>query len=480
MTEYEEKTIGDILSKYLPSYDGIRSIHILNKNNKSISRYAKESEANYADNILQELKKQAIYENKGKAYLDISKGAGGESLQGSIYISRAIRSKENLEDLGCIVIVLSPDYIRNITEEHLDYMGLRAMLISEDGNYFEFYKGDGLIKDYAIQNSMNGEKSYVSMDYGEDGIKLIGTTEIKYTDDLWVNIIIGVILVNIIFLIFMIILLGKKIVYPLEDIAEEAKRIIEDGDLSVRINVVGAYEEIALLAEAINEMLISVENLLEEVKEKERTQRILELSVINHQVNPHFLYNTLNSVAMLVAMEEKDEAQQLIESLAKYYRACLNQDDLNTVGQEVVILKEYVNIMYIKNSKLLHVEYDIDSSLIKEKMPRMILQTLVENSIKYGVKTTEEPLRIKVSVDRDDIRPCMIITVKDNGKGIDPVIRENILQEQTLQDKSGFGIKSTIRRISLMNTRCNIEDILEIDSEINKYTEIKVYVPINR
>ena len=483
---YEEKAIKDILTGYLPSYGGIRSIHILNTDNQIVSIYGKESEQAYEKQILEDFNEKEVYANKGKDYLDILNSTGGESLESSIYISRAIRSKETLEELGCIVMVLSSDYIRSVTKEQLDYMNLKAVLISEDGDYFEFDNKAGLASVYVIEEIKKNnlavlekdDKPYVKIDYSEKNMKLIGGIEDRYMDDLWVNIIIGVVIVNIIFLAFMIILLGKKIVYPLEKIADEAKKITKNGDLSVRLKAVDAYEEIALLGESINEMLTNVESLVNEVKEKERTQRMLELSVINHQVNPHFLYNTLNSVAMLVAMEEKEEAQNLIESLAKYYRACLNQDDLNTVGKEVVILKEYVNIMHIKNCDLLRVEYNIDASLAKKKMPRMILQTLVENSIKYGVKTVEEPLKINVSILRDNRRNCMIVSVRDNGKGMDVAIKNSILQEETLCDKSGFGLKSTIRRIALMNAKCSIEDILEINSEMDKYTEIRVYIPI--
>ena len=479
---YDEKDIKDIIAKYLSSYDGIRSIHILNKNNYVVSGYLKESQNFYEREVLYDLNIPQIYDSKGKEYIDISKGKGGDSLESSIYISRAIRSKESLEDLGCIVMVLSSEYIRSITKSYLDNMELTALLVSEDGDYFEFDSEKNFLSQYLSMQSDEANNNYTILDYSDKKMQIVGAINEATTDELWGNIIIGVVIVNIIFLIVMILLLGRKIIYPLEKISQEAKSITNAEDLSLRINTTGAYEEIALLGQAINEMLANVENLVNEVKEKERTERRLELSVINHQVNPHFLYNTLNSVGMLVAMEEKEEAQNLIQSLAKYYRACLNQDDLNTVGQEVVILKEYVNIMHIKNSELVRIEYHIDTSLIREKMPRMILQTLVENSIKYGIKTTEEPLKIDVKITRNDKQRCMVISVRDNGAGMNPITRENILKEGSLNNNSGggFGLKSTIRRISLMSNRCNIKEILEIDSEIDKYTEIRVYIPIIR
>ena len=448
---YDEKDIKDIIAKYLSSYDGIRSIHILNKNNYVVSGYLKESQNFYEREVLYDLNIPQIYDSKGKEYIDISKGKGGDSLESSIYISRAIRSKESLEDLGCIVMVLSSEYIRNITKNYLDNMELTALLISEDGDYFEFDSEKTFLSQYLSMQSGEANNNYTILDYSDKKMQIVGAINEATTDELWGNIIIGVVIVNIIFLIVMILLLGRKIIYPLEKISQEAKSITNAEDLSLRINTTGAYEEIALLGQAINEMLANVENLV-------------------------------NEVGMLVAMEEKEEAQNLIQSLAKYYRACLNQDDLNTVGQEVVILKEYVNIMHIKNSELVRIEYHIDTSLIREKMPRMILQTLVENSIKYGIKTTEEPLKIDVKITRNDKQRCMVISVRDNGAGMNPITRENILKEGSLNNNSGggFGLKSTIRRISLMSNRCNIKEILEIDSEIDKYTEIRVYIPISR
>ncbi len=484
----DQVAISKVLNDCLTSNEAIQSIHIVDTYGMVVSEYSVLPYKKHSVHFLSQFNIPKINQKHGGEYIGIGRNYMSGEIENTLYIGRSIHSKENLEQLGYLIIFLDPNMIREATTSYLERMNFETVLLEpESGECFSFLPNGKLEETYKayIEGSLSqGEKEkwksrydHAELDYSRLEMKLMGTLQTIPNDDSWVNITLGMTLTNFIFLCIMIVILGKKVVYPLENIALKAKVITEEGDLNIRFETDEAYMEAGLIGEALNEMLTKVETLISEVKERERVQRILELSVINHQVNPHFLYNTLNSVAVLVAMEDKANAQKLIKSLSKYYRACLNLEDLNTVEQEFIILREYINIMLIKNPSLLKVNYMIDESLKAEKLPRMILQTLVENCIKYGIKTMDEPLEISVKIEKDPMKPRMIVRVRDNGKGMDEKIRASVLKEEKLHNKSGFGLRSIIKRLSLMYQLIDVKDILEIYTSLNEYTEIVIYIP---
>ena len=486
--EADKDKLSNILNECITINEAIQSIHIVDNYGNVISQYSAPPDRKHSSYFVSQFNIPKINEKQGREYIGIGRNYISGEIENTLYIGRSIRSKENLEQLGYLFIYLSPQYIEEITQNYLERMNLEVILISsESSNYLAFANSEKLAEKYegyiigtltqTERNKWEDQYAYGQIEYNRLGMKLISTMKQASTDDTWLNTVLSVILVNFIFLCIITVILGKKVVYPLENIALKTKSITEEGDLGMRFNMEEAYDEVGLISEALNEMLTKMENLLLEVKEKEKMQRILELSVINHQVNPHFLYNTLNSVGMLITMEDKENAQKLIGSLSKYYRACLNQEDLNTVEQELIILKEYINIMLIKNPKLLNITYDIDEELRGQKLPRMILQTLVENSIKYGIKTMDEPLEIQIEIRRDIDNGRMIVIVRDNGKGMEDEIRASILEEEKLINKSGFGLRSTIKRLKLMNPVAEVKDIMEINTKLNEYMEVKIYIP---
>lgn len=484
----DEEQISKILIECISSNEAIQSIHIADTFGNVISEYSTPPDRKHSVHFLSQFNISKINEKQGREYIGIGKNYISGELENTLYIGRSIRSKENLEHLGYLFIYLSPRYIEEISQNYLERMNLEVILVApESSNYLIFAESEKLAEKYAgyiagtltqlEKNKWEDNYAHVQIEYNRLGMRLISTMRQASRDDTWINILLIVTLVNFIFLCIIIVILGKKVVYPLENIALKTKSITEEGDLGMRFKVDEAYDEVGLISEALNEMLTKMGNLLLEVKEKEKMQRILELSVINHQVNPHFLYNTLNSVGMLISMEDKENAQKLIGSLSKYYRACLNQEDFNTVEQELIILKEYINIMLIKNPSLLNITYNIDEELRGQKLPRMILQTLVENSIKYGIKTMDEPLEIQIEMQRDIDNQRMIVIVRDNGKGMEEEIRASILGEEKLINKSGFGLRSTIKRLKLMNPVAEVKDIMEINTKLNEYMEVKIYIP---
>jgi two-component system, LytTR family, sensor kinase len=160
-----------------------------------------------------------------------------------------------------------------------------------------------------------------------------------------------------------------------------------------------------------------------EIQEAERTAsryaqaaQDAELRSLRYQVNPHFLFNTLNSLSSLVIKGDTDKAEAMIQNLSTFYRTSLSSDPLEevTLAEEVELQQQYLAIETVRFPERLRTVIDIPDDLKDERVPALILQPLVENALKYGVSRTTRSVTIRISAERDDGR--MVLRVHDDGE----------------------------------------------------------------
>ena len=163
-----------------------------------------------------------------------------------------------------------------------------------------------------------------------------------------------------------------------------------------------------------------------EVREAERkTSRFAqaaqdaELRSLRYQVNPHFLFNTLNSLSSLVMTGKPNEAETMIQNLSNFYRTSLSSDPLEdvTLEEEVELQRLYLEIESVRYPKRLRVSINIPEDVMNQKVPALILQPLVENAIKYGVSRTTRPVQITIKAERDGNN--LVLSVTDDGEAVD-------------------------------------------------------------
>ena len=163
-----------------------------------------------------------------------------------------------------------------------------------------------------------------------------------------------------------------------------------------------------------------------EVREAERkTSRFAqaaqdaELRSLRYQVNPHFLFNTLNSLSSLVMTGKPNEAEKMIQNLSNFYRTSLSSDPLEdvTLEEEVELQRLYLEIESVRYPKRLRVSIKIPEDLMNQQVPALILQPLVENAIKYGVSRTTRPVQITIKAERDSNN--LVLSVTDDGEAVD-------------------------------------------------------------
>ncbi|MGL5838824.1 MAG: sensor histidine kinase [Sphingorhabdus sp.] len=185
-----------------------------------------------------------------------------------------------------------------------------------------------------------------------------------------------------------------------------------------------------------------------EIREAERTAsryaqaaQDAELRSLRYQVNPHFLFNTLNSLSSLVIKGDKDKAEAMIQNLSTFYRTSLSSDPLEevTLAEEVELQKQYLEIEMVRFPERLRTEIAIPPELQDERVPALILQPLVENAIKYGVSRTVRPVTVRISAEREE--GWMILRVHDDAEAT-PKIDGGIINSS-----SGIGLANVRDRL---------------------------------
>lgn len=402
-----------------------------------------------------------------------------------IYLVSNIRSKDMMEHLGYLVVFMDINQLQGEIMKYLDkeneilIKSASDKVITFPGNISSASLGKDLqmLKAYEDNLGEMPDRYSANILSSIDGIIMISSKQSIHGNNVEFAIVFMLIVI-IGFTIIASVVLKKRVIVPLEIIAERAKEITNEGNLNISFPNEKYYSEADDISNALNEMMSQIRGLMEDVENREKLQRQLELSVINHQIKPHFLYNTLNAASILVSVEEKESAKQLITTLASYYRACLNHgNDIISLEGELGIVQDYIKIALIRNPNILILNKDIDESLLSLQIPKMTIQTLVENSIKYGIKTIGQPVNISIIVRRK-VDYAEII-VEDDGVGMSPVTIDRIMSGEQLDVKSGFGLKSVLNRLALLYETKDMNEIMEIQSEANSYTRIILKVACN-
>ncbi|WP_139904087.1 sensor histidine kinase [Clostridium thermarum] len=238
---------------------------------------------------------------------------------------------------------------------------------------------------------------------------------------------------------------AKKITYPIKKLTRLMKKV-EEGDLDVVINV-DRKDEIGILGQSFNRMISELKTLIEEVYKNQIIRKEAQLRALQAQINPHFLYNTLDVIYWTSRMENAPKTGEIVNALAKLFRLGLNRgSEITTIGKEIEHLQNYLIIQKVRYDEEPKIEINIPSELYKFKTIKLLLQPLVENALIHGIADLEERGRILVSGRLEGAE--VVIEVADNGAGMDEERAAEILQGE-FEEKKGYGLKNVNERIKL-------------------------------
>jgi len=254
-------------------------------------------------------------------------------------------------------------------------------------------------------------------------------------------------------------------------------RRLENGDFEHKVPSSERKDEIGWLYRGFESMMRKTEALIEQTTRSERNKKELELQVLSHQINPHFLYNTLESIRWKAENHGRSDIGEMVSALGNLLRLSLNQGkDITTVGREVEQVKAYIQIEQARMGLPLRFLYFFDDEMLSLPFMRLLLQPLVENAIQHSIRDNFEKGKVIMSgyVEGQDI----VIEITDNGKGIpESVLR--LLNNETAIGKGsrrqGVGLRNVNERLKL---NFGSEYKLQIESGAGKGTKITIRHPI--
>ena len=210
-----------------------------------------------------------------------------------------------------------------------------------------------------------------------------------------------------------------------------------------------------------------------------------QLKYLQAQINPHFLFNTLNAGAQLAMMEGADKTCLFIENMAEFFRFNMKSFDRDsTIQDELKLVDSYIYILNVRFQDGVHFYKEVDEQVLDRRVPSMILQPVVENAVNYGIRDIEYEGRIELKVYQE--MDTILITITDNGAGmeqstIDRIMNARLQDSAALKagsvtkDSNGIGLGNVINRLRLYYDR---EDVFKIESGgQNKGTRVTIYIP---
>lgn len=308
---------------------------------------------------------------------------------------------------------------------------------------------------------------------GDSHFILASRLEVRILDGLPAKLLVALIIGAFILLAFMWLIntyIAKNVIYPIQRLVDSMAEVQNGWLHRVSMNV--NDDEIGLLKNSYNAMLIEINQLIEELLQKEKTLRLAELDALQEQMKPHFLYNTLDMIRYMALENRTDEVYNMLETLGNFYRRFLSKGSTDlSLGEEIEIVKSYLTLQRTRFEDIFTDEYEIEEGLSSIRVPRLILQPLVENSIYHGIRPKGEHGVIRVTVKRQE--DFLFLSIYDNGIGMSAHQRELLFSGK---DSRSFGFQGTIERIRYYY---KTEDVFEIHSTEGEYCEIILKLPLS-
>ncbi|HTG68708.1 MAG TPA: sensor histidine kinase [Candidatus Udaeobacter sp.] len=292
----------------------------------------------------------------------------------------------------------------------------------------------------------------------------------------------AVFITNTLMSILLAIWISRSITGPVSRLVSRARQIskgkLHQSDRQHRSSD-RSSDELGLLSGAFEQMSSDLLVLIEKDKEsleKDKLVKELELQALQSQINPHFLFNTLNVLSKLAFIEGAEKTSDLIVSMSNLLRYNLrNLEQLVTLRDEVEHVKEYFIIQQARFRDRIRLEMDIDQSALQQPLPALTLQPIIENAFLHGIERMEKGavIRLEISQSTAGVR----ISLSDNGSGMTEEVRKSLLRLESGSDKkrsTGLGTKNVFKRLQLFY---GVNGLVDIESELGKGTKVTIRIP---
>jgi two-component system sensor histidine kinase YesM len=353
-------------------------------------------------------------------------------------------------------------------QQQMIYAGLKKEDIGfavkqEAGNYIQNYNGEQAV--VSIKNVKYTGWKLVGISYYNDVI----TTK----NDIYYYFVF-ILLTSIFIMSFISMIMSARISRPLKKL-EKLMMKVEKGEFDIYAEVEGEYE-VRHLSKTFNLMISQIRLLMDQIVKEQEQKRKSEIKALQAQINPHFLYNTLDSIVWMAENDKNLGVVKMVTALANLFRISISRGgDIIDIEGEIEHARSYLIIQQIRyGDKFDFFIEETPLAMLHYKTLKIILQPIIENAIYHGIKLMVDMGHISISSKIINNKVC--ITVADNGVGMSPEkVAKLLIKEAKNKNSSGIGVRNVHERIQLYYGN---EYGLEIESEIDEGTIVKIWLPI--
>lgn len=422
---------------------------------------------------------QNIFENSTNRYywvISLSRGVeltnSGKMSEGILLVDmdfsgiRQLFAKVNSQNMGYVYLMDSDGKIIYHPRQNLIF----SNMIQENNEIAKTYE------DGAHRETFEGEDRMVAVKtVGYTGWKIVSVMPMeKFLGDFsrTRTMAVMIIIVAILVMIFANQFVAVRVAKPLRNLEDSLTGIGMDREPQIYI---GGPPEIQHLGETIRSMVEQLRQLTDDIVREQEEKRKSELDALQSQINPHFLYNTLDSIMWMIEAEKYDDAISMVQALSRLFRISLSKGkNIITVGEELQHAKNYLDIQKYRYKNKFTSYFEIEEGIEKYKTIKLIIQPLIENAIYYGMEYMDGDgeIYVRAYTKEEDL----FIEVEDNGLGMQKAQVESLLTDGTrIRSKgSSIGIRNVHQRIQLY---FGTEYGLEILSEPDEGTMVRIHLP---
>lgn len=424
---------------------------------------------------------QYIFDNMENQYrwvISVSRGVevteGASVSQGILLIDIRYSS---LEQLLNSVTLGDSGYVYLISNDGQIIYHPKAQLI-DSGRVQENHRKAYTYRDGSYEERFQGEQRYVTVkSVGYTGWKLVGVTPVQGMSFSGIKTRLFIIFVVALILFIMAAInyyISSKITNPIHQL-EESVRELEEGKLDTEVAIVGSYE-IQHLGRSITNMARQIQVLMQDIVTEHESKRKSEFDTLQSQINPHFLYNTLDIIVWMIENEKKSEAVRVVTALARFFRISLSKGkSIITVRDELEHVRNYLMIQHMRFKNKFSYTIEAEDEVMEMASLKLMLQPLVENAIYHGMEFMDGDGEILIRVILEAGELCFLI--QDNGLGMRPEQVDALFTDTSHVPSgrgSGIGVRNVNERIKLYFGEAYG---LQITSEPDEGTKIQIRLP---
>lgn len=424
-----------------------------------------------------------IYEANGSSLWGIT----GE--KNRICVAKAILDFDTMKPAGYINIVYENSYLSDILADNSSKYSGASYVVNTHGRIMvankEEYVGENFpvkLSDIRASNTSrydmfsSTQAFYFVGNEMPNGWSLVQTVSVKEFNKEMNHLIVlaaGIVLLVLGISLGFVWYVTSRIAYPAKELMESMKTLAKDNEYP-RVKIV-SNDEIGMIGLEYNKMAENIETLIEKVYKMELTQKQAELEFLQMQINPHFLYNALDTISWMALAKGNMDVSEMTIALAELLRATIKKESFITLREEMNTVKDYLLIQQERFGDKISAEYFVEEDAYSCMVPNFILQPVIENAIIHGLEPKIEKGKVSINISIQD--EFLTFLVEDNGVGMDETEILDLYKKcRENNTKQSIGLKNVYRRLLLCYGEASM---LKIESKKEQGTRISFLIPRN-